>query len=111
MKTENQRKSQIKRLITTGTSSLTWINFLAETKDGKKYISGHNAYGKSITLCSDGNIFEGVKYHTGYLIIGDLKSRIVQLSEIQAIDNNDLSKPALSGNVRQMIEDFEINFK
>lgn len=118
MKTKEQTISQIKR----NYSNVVWINFTATGKDGINYLSGHDVYGNEKILSSDGIIFEGASYKSGYLELTYIdysnfpkiepnpsKNRIIRLSEVKAIDNSDLSIPAPSKNVSVLLEKFEIN--
>jgi hypothetical protein len=120
MKTIEQTIEQIKRLVTDGVNGLVWINFTAETKSGKKYISGHNAMSRNITLCSDGKIYDdSCEYKTGNF---ELKghnfnekfepvyfTELLLGYEVKFIDNSDMSNPAPSKNVNKYISEFQIN--
>jgi len=120
MKTLEQKVSQIKRQVTNGVNGMTWVNFTAETKNGIKYISGHNAMSRNITLCSDGRIFDDeCNYKTGNF---ELKghsfnekfepiyfSTIILGTDVKFINEHDTSKPTPSKDVQKFISEFKIN--
>jgi hypothetical protein len=120
MKTKEQTIAQIKRLVTDGVNGMVWVNFIAETKIGKKYVSGHNAMSRNITLCSDGKIYDDAcDYKAGNF---ELKghtfnekfepvyfTELIQGYEVKFIDNSDMSKSAPSKNVSKYISEFQIN--
>lgn len=118
MKTATQRAAQIKRIFSEGVNGVTWINFTATDGAGVRYLSGHNAMGENRTLSSEGEIYIGVEYLTGSLIlkgrykqIGQvIPDRMIQLCDVKALDNSDLTKPAPSKAVREYVEKFEFNF-
>lgn len=120
MKTKDQLIRQIKSLVTDGVGGMVWVNFTADAPDGLKYISGHNVYGDSITLRSDGQIFnDACNYKAGNFHIEghnfDENMNKIPIQDmihgghVKFIDNSDYSKSAPSKDVRKFISEFEIN--
>lgn len=114
MKIKEELISKIKKLvITSGSNAMVWIDFVAES-NGRKYISGHNIHGNSITVCSDGKIYDKCEYKAGnFLIEGhnlDINFKPVSFRDI-IIGYNVKFITDDPQNVQKYISEFEINIE
>lgn len=122
MKTKEQLIKQIKSLVADGVNGMVWVNFTADCQNGVRYISGHNAMGRSITLRSDGKIFgDSCEYKSGNFHISghDFDENMKQVpfqdmvsgGFVKFINNSDYCISPPSKNVRKFIAEFEINIE